>query len=90
MITDKCCNSTHPISFHLLQLQVKMHLIVNILVSVLLPKAYSLKCFECTPGQSGTCTDKQIDCPNPTQCDTKVLDVNAKSCAVPTESFSAA
>ncbi|XP_045068563.1 urokinase plasminogen activator surface receptor-like [Coregonus clupeaformis] len=75
-----------------------MHLIVTILVSVLLHKAYSLKCFECTPGQSGTCTDKQIDCPNPTQCgntritsymgDTKLVDVNAKSCAVPTESFS--
>ncbi|KAK6326597.1 hypothetical protein J4Q44_G00022420 [Coregonus suidteri] len=77
-----------------------MYLFVPILVSVLLPKAYSLKCFECIPGVSGTCTDKQIDCPNPTQCgntritsyagDTKVLDVNAKSCAVPTECFSAA
>ncbi|XP_014012006.2 urokinase plasminogen activator surface receptor [Salmo salar] len=100
MITDKCCNSTHPLSFHLLQLQVKMYLIVPILVSLLLPKAFSLKCFECTPGVSGACTDKETDCLYPTQCgssrvvsyagDTKVVDINAKSCAVPAECVSAA
>uniref|UniRef100_A0A8C7CDA6 Neuromast-expressed gpi-anchored lymphocyte antigen 6 n=1 Tax=Oncorhynchus kisutch TaxID=8019 RepID=A0A8C7CDA6_ONCKI len=75
-----------------------MHLIVPILVSVLLPKAYSLKCFECTPGESGTCTDKQTDCLNPAQCgssriisyagDRKLLDINAKSCAVSAECLS--
>ncbi|XP_021447674.2 urokinase plasminogen activator surface receptor [Oncorhynchus mykiss] len=99
MITDKCCNSTHPISFHLLQLQVKMHLIVPILVSVLLPKAYSLKCFECIPGESEACTNKQTDCLYPAQCgssriisyagDIKLLDINAKSCAVSAECLSA-
>ncbi|XP_041708289.1 urokinase plasminogen activator surface receptor-like [Coregonus clupeaformis] len=72
-----------------------MHLIVTILVSVLLPKAYSLKCFECIAGNSGACTDKQIDCPNPTQCGnmrmtsytggTKISDMNVKSCSVPAE-----
>uniref|UniRef100_A0A4W5K9J8 UPAR/Ly6 domain-containing protein n=1 Tax=Hucho hucho TaxID=62062 RepID=A0A4W5K9J8_9TELE len=97
MITDKCCNSTHTISFHLLQLQVKMYFIVPILVSVLLPKAYSLKCFECTPGQSGTCTDKETDCP--TQCGnmrttyymggTKLSDVNMKFCSVPAQCLTA-
>ncbi|XP_055781347.1 uncharacterized protein LOC129857286 isoform X1 [Salvelinus fontinalis] len=97
MITDKCCNSTHTKSFHLLQLQVKMYLIVPILVSLLLPKAYSLKCFECTPGESGACTDMETDCP--TQCGntritsymggTKVSDVNMKSCSVPAQCLTA-
>ncbi|XP_029573001.1 uncharacterized protein LOC115164532 isoform X3 [Salmo trutta] len=97
MITDKCCNSTHTKSFHLLQLQVKMYLIVPILVSLLLPKAYSLKCFECTPGESGACTDKETDCP--TQCGntritsymggTKLSDVNMKSCSVPAQCLTA-
>nr|XP_046170403.1 urokinase plasminogen activator surface receptor-like isoform X1 [Oncorhynchus gorbuscha] len=61
-------------------------------------KAYSLKCFECTPGESGACTNTQIDCLYPAQCgssriisyagDRKVLDINAKSCAVSAECLS--
>uniref|UniRef100_A0A4W5MD59 UPAR/Ly6 domain-containing protein n=1 Tax=Hucho hucho TaxID=62062 RepID=A0A4W5MD59_9TELE len=76
-----------------------MHLIVPILVCVLLPKAYSLTCFECIPGVSGECTDKQTNCPNPTQCgnlrimsymgDTQIVDINGKSCAQPSECLNA-
>ncbi|XP_035615964.2 urokinase plasminogen activator surface receptor-like [Oncorhynchus keta] len=97
MITDKCGNLAHTKSFHLLQLQVKMYLIVPILVSLILPKAYSLKCFECTPGESGACTDKETDCP--TQCGntritsymggTTLSDVNLKSCSVPAQCLTA-
>ncbi|XP_020353384.2 uncharacterized protein LOC109901816 isoform X2 [Oncorhynchus kisutch] len=74
-----------------------MYLIVPILVSLLLPKAYSLKCFECTPGESGACTDKETDCP--TQCGntritsymggTTLSDVNLKSCSVPAQCLTA-
>ncbi|XP_039662645.1 urokinase plasminogen activator surface receptor-like [Perca fluviatilis] len=73
-----------------------MHLLMLIFGIVLLPKAYTLKCYECTPGISGTCTDTSKECPlQGQQCGaikvtsyaggSKILDVNSKSCALAEE-----
>ncbi|XP_049440626.1 urokinase plasminogen activator surface receptor-like [Epinephelus fuscoguttatus] len=70
-----------------------MHLLTLILGIVLLPKAYSLKCYECISGASGTCTDTIKECPS--QCvavrvisyagGSKLADINSKGCAVAEE-----
>ncbi|KAL7393326.1 hypothetical protein ABVT39_009427 [Epinephelus coioides] len=70
-----------------------MHLLTLILGIVLLPKAYCLKCYECIPGASGTCTDTTKECPS--QCGaarvisyaggSKLADINSKDCAVAEE-----
>nr|XP_019948851.1 PREDICTED: urokinase plasminogen activator surface receptor-like [Paralichthys olivaceus] len=67
-----------------------MHLFL-IFGIVLLPKASTLKCFECLPGGSGSCRDTEKECPfQGAQCgalrvvtyagDLKVSDINAKTC----------
>ncbi|XP_039662647.1 urokinase plasminogen activator surface receptor-like [Perca fluviatilis] len=73
-----------------------MHLLTLFFGVVLLPKAYTLKCYECVPGISGTCTDTSKECPlRGQQCGvikvtsyavgSKILDVNSKSCALAEE-----
>nr|XP_046255385.1 urokinase plasminogen activator surface receptor-like [Scatophagus argus] len=70
-----------------------MHLLTLIFGIVLLPKATTLKCYEClTPG---ACTNKETDCPS--QCGatriaeyaggSKVSDIEVKSCAVAEQCF---
>ncbi|XP_060937893.1 urokinase plasminogen activator surface receptor-like [Limanda limanda] len=60
---------------------------------VLLPKASTLKCYECSSDASGSCKDTEKQCPsNGYQCAalrvtsyagaSKVSDINVKSCAV--------
>ncbi|XP_041797497.1 urokinase plasminogen activator surface receptor-like [Chelmon rostratus] len=41
-----------------------MHLLALVFGIVLLPAAYPLKCYECLPGSSGTCTDTEKECPS--------------------------
>ncbi|KAL3980923.1 alpha-2-macroglobulin-like protein [Sarotherodon galilaeus] len=45
-----------------------MQILVLILGIVLLPKACALKCYECIPDLSGSCTETTKDCPSNTQC----------------------
>ncbi|XP_044063655.1 urokinase plasminogen activator surface receptor-like [Siniperca chuatsi] len=69
-----------------------MHLLTLIFGIVLLPKAYTLKCYECEPGISGTCTDSTKECPQGQHCGalrilsyaggSKLADVNMKTCAL--------
>ncbi|XP_044063653.1 urokinase plasminogen activator surface receptor-like [Siniperca chuatsi] len=70
-----------------------MHLLTLIFGIVLLPKAYTLKCHECVPRTSGTCTDTTKECPSRIhQCravritsyagGSKLADVNMKTCAL--------
>ncbi|XP_068999185.1 urokinase plasminogen activator surface receptor-like [Embiotoca jacksoni] len=69
-----------------------MYLLTWILCILLVPKAYSLQCYECLPGSSGTCTDKTV-CSDGQQCSalrfmsyaggSKVTDIRSKSCALP-------
>ncbi|XP_070822415.1 urokinase plasminogen activator surface receptor-like [Chaetodon trifascialis] len=70
-----------------------MHLVVLIVGIVLLPEAYPLKCYECLPGSSGTCTDTEKEClPLANQCgalriasyagDSKLADVHMKTCVM--------
>ncbi|XP_073341551.1 uncharacterized protein [Pagrus major] len=71
-----------------------MYLLTLIFGIVLLPKAQTLKCYECVPGSAGTCTDTQKECPSAGfQCGAmsvtsyaggaKVVDMHTKSCALP-------
>ncbi|XP_070822416.1 phospholipase A2 inhibitor and Ly6/PLAUR domain-containing protein-like [Chaetodon trifascialis] len=73
-----------------------MHLVVLIVGIVLLPEAYPLKCYECLPGSSGTCTDTEKECPSASyQCaalrvtsyagGSELLNAQLKSCALPDE-----
>uniref|UniRef100_A0A668TLB4 UPAR/Ly6 domain-containing protein n=1 Tax=Oreochromis aureus TaxID=47969 RepID=A0A668TLB4_OREAU len=72
-----------------------MQILVLILGIVLLPKACALKCFECTPELSGSCTQTTKECPFNTQCrsarmtsyagGSKLFDIKAKSCAAAEE-----
>ncbi|XP_026198274.1 phospholipase A2 inhibitor and Ly6/PLAUR domain-containing protein-like [Anabas testudineus] len=73
-----------------------MHLLTLIFGIVLLHKAYTLKCNECTPGLSGTCTSTVKECPSQNyQCGTMrvisysgnsiLADLNEKRCALPEE-----
>uniref|UniRef100_A0A3Q1II71 UPAR/Ly6 domain-containing protein n=1 Tax=Anabas testudineus TaxID=64144 RepID=A0A3Q1II71_ANATE len=75
-----------------------MHLLTLIFGIVLLHKAYTLKCYECIPGDSGTCTVKE--CPSQSyQCgasrvisyldDSIQVDLNVKDCALPEECITA-
>ncbi|KAM3614121.1 uncharacterized protein V6R79_010446 [Siganus canaliculatus] len=61
---------------------------------VLLPAAHTLKCFDCTPDISGSCTDKETECPLPGfQCGSlritayaggaSISDNMMKSCVLP-------
>ncbi|XP_026149272.1 urokinase plasminogen activator surface receptor-like [Mastacembelus armatus] len=70
-----------------------MHLLTVIVGIVLLPKVYTLKCNECQPGVSGTCTNVQKDCASQnTQCSSMritsyqgsstVSELSVKSCAL--------
>ncbi|XP_077383521.1 ly6/PLAUR domain-containing protein 3-like [Festucalex cinctus] len=60
---------------------------------LLLPKAYTLKCYECAAGSSGTCIDTTNECPPlATQCsalriimysgESVIADINGKSCSL--------
>ncbi|CAB1427693.1 unnamed protein product [Pleuronectes platessa] len=60
---------------------------------VLLPKASTLKCYQCTPDASGSCVDKEKECPsNGFQCGalrvssyagaSKLSDISMKMCAM--------
>uniref|UniRef100_A0A669DTI8 Urokinase plasminogen activator surface receptor-like n=1 Tax=Oreochromis niloticus TaxID=8128 RepID=A0A669DTI8_ORENI len=72
-----------------------MQILVLILGMVLLPPACALKCYECIPGPSGSCTQTTKDCPSNTQCgsvrltsyagDSKLFDIKGKSCAAAEE-----
>ncbi|CAK6960429.1 urokinase plasminogen activator surface receptor-like [Scomber scombrus] len=72
-----------------------MNLLVLIFGIVLLPKAYTLKCYDCQPGPSGTCTETTAECP--LQCGamrmttyaggSKVSDVTMKSCVPAQQCF---
>ncbi|XP_070768408.1 urokinase plasminogen activator surface receptor-like [Enoplosus armatus] len=70
-----------------------MHLLTLIIGIVLLPTAYTLKCYECVPEILGTCTDTEKQCPNEGyQCGalriltyaggSELADVNMKTCAL--------
>ncbi|XP_045900191.1 urokinase plasminogen activator surface receptor-like [Micropterus dolomieu] len=70
-----------------------MHLLTLIFGIVLLPKTYTLTCYQCVPGSSGTCTGTTKQCPlRAHQCraaritsyigDSKLADVNIKTCAL--------
>ncbi|XP_034409940.1 lymphocyte antigen 6E-like [Cyclopterus lumpus] len=71
-----------------------MHLLTLIFGIVLLPKAHSLKCYECVPETPGNCTAKE--CPLPgQQCSalsftssaggSTIVDVKSKRCALTAE-----
>ncbi|XP_031154726.1 urokinase plasminogen activator surface receptor-like isoform X3 [Sander lucioperca] len=73
-----------------------MHLLTLIFGIVLLPKAHTLRCYECVPGISGTCTDTPKECPmQGQQCvaikvtsyagGSKIVDVSSKNCALAEE-----
>ncbi|XP_053183516.1 urokinase plasminogen activator surface receptor-like [Scomber japonicus] len=72
-----------------------MNLLVLIFGIVLLPKAYTLKCYDCQPGPSGSCTETTIECP--LQCGAMrmstsaggsiVSDVTMKSCVPAQQCF---
>uniref|UniRef100_A0A3Q0RPV6 UPAR/Ly6 domain-containing protein n=1 Tax=Amphilophus citrinellus TaxID=61819 RepID=A0A3Q0RPV6_AMPCI len=70
-----------------------MQILLLILGTVLLPKAAcALKCYECTPELSGSCTQTTKECPSSTQCGSirmisyaggsKLADIKMKSCAL--------
>ncbi|KAF3691777.1 Urokinase plasminogen activator surface receptor [Channa argus] len=70
-----------------------MHLLTLIFGIVLLPKAHTLKCYECLPGfTSGSCTNKEKECPSQTQClasrvvsyagESKLVDMSLKTCSL--------
>ncbi|XP_047454697.1 urokinase plasminogen activator surface receptor-like [Mugil cephalus] len=72
-----------------------MYLLTLVLGIVLLPEARTLICYECAPGQTGTCTET-TQCPSQkNQCavqrlvsytgGSEVLNVTEKSCALPEE-----
>ncbi|XP_026227543.1 urokinase plasminogen activator surface receptor-like [Anabas testudineus] len=75
-----------------------MHLLTLVLGIVLLPQAYTLRCYECAMGISGSCNSTEKDCPSQTQCGavrlvsyaggTKQLDISGKTCALPEECVS--
>ncbi|KAM9353275.1 urokinase plasminogen activator surface receptor-like [Symphorus nematophorus] len=71
-----------------------MRLFILIFGIVLLPKAYSLKCFKCIPSSAGSCTNTENECPSPRyQCaalriasytgDAKLADHHMKTCVLP-------
>ncbi|CAI5660129.1 urokinase plasminogen activator surface receptor-like [Oreochromis niloticus] len=70
-----------------------MQILVLILGIVLLHGACALKCYECIPGPSGSCTDTIKECPFNTQCasarttsyagGSKVDDYKGKDCVTP-------
>ncbi|XP_005463486.1 urokinase plasminogen activator surface receptor-like [Oreochromis niloticus] len=71
-----------------------MQILVLILGIVLLPRACALKCYECIPDLSGSCTETTKDCPSNTQCGSIRLtsyaggtkaDVKVKGCAAAEE-----
>ncbi|XP_047454695.1 urokinase plasminogen activator surface receptor-like [Mugil cephalus] len=73
-----------------------MYLLTLVLGIVLLPEAFTLRCYECTPGVTGTCTETTTQCPSEkNQCaalrvmsyagGSKLADITGKSCAVSEE-----
>ncbi|XP_059194496.1 urokinase plasminogen activator surface receptor-like [Centropristis striata] len=68
-----------------------MRLLALIFGIVFLPKVYTLKCHECVPGMTGTCEDKQKECPSNQKCGAmrltsyvggnKLVDINSKGCS---------
>ncbi|XP_047454699.1 urokinase plasminogen activator surface receptor-like [Mugil cephalus] len=73
-----------------------MYLVTLILGIVLLPEARTLRCYECTSEQTGTCTETTTQCPSEKyQCaalrlvsytgSSEVSNLFGKSCALPEE-----
>ncbi|XP_062322625.1 phospholipase A2 inhibitor and Ly6/PLAUR domain-containing protein-like [Osmerus eperlanus] len=70
-----------------------MHFVVLFVGCALFSTAFTLTCYECVPGASGSCTQKT--CPSSTQCaamrvtsyagESKIVNMTAKSCAAPAE-----
>ncbi|XP_055359411.1 urokinase plasminogen activator surface receptor-like [Betta splendens] len=74
-----------------------MNLFVLIFGIVLLPKAYTLKCFDCSFGRAGTCTENQCPASN-YQCaairivayagGSQLSDITGQSCVLPEDCLS--
>uniref|UniRef100_A0A8D0CWM8 UPAR/Ly6 domain-containing protein n=1 Tax=Sander lucioperca TaxID=283035 RepID=A0A8D0CWM8_SANLU len=72
-----------------------MHLLPLMFGILLLPEASTLRCYECIPGASGTCTQTIKECPQGQQCTAKRVvtytggskddDENTKECAMAEE-----
>ncbi|XP_067094655.1 phospholipase A2 inhibitor and Ly6/PLAUR domain-containing protein-like isoform X1 [Osmerus mordax] len=72
-----------------------MHFVVLFVGCALFSTAFTLNCYECVPGASGSCVDTQKTCPSSTQCaamrvtsyagGSKIVDMTVKSCAAPAE-----
>ncbi|XP_045898932.1 urokinase plasminogen activator surface receptor-like [Micropterus dolomieu] len=70
--------------------------LLTLIFGIVFHKAYTLKCYECVLGNSGTCTDTTKECPlSGQQCGalrvlsyaggSKLVDLNVKSCALADE-----
>ncbi|XP_062322141.1 phospholipase A2 inhibitor and Ly6/PLAUR domain-containing protein-like [Osmerus eperlanus] len=72
-----------------------MHFVVLFVGCALFSTAFTLTCYECVSGATGSCVDTQKTCPSSTQCaamrvtsyagGSKVVNMTVKSCAAPAE-----